>query len=85
MKKYITIILIACLVIILGLVGYIRQPKKGDVNCDGRVSITDLVQLHMHVVDGYTLMCPGNGDMNRDFKLDMKDVEELRDILAGVK
>ena len=80
--KYIYILLIACLVIILGCIGYIRQPIKGDVNCDKRVSITDLVILHIYVVDKDTMMCPGNGDMNDDFKIDMKDVEILRERLA---
>lgn len=80
--KYIYIMLIACLVIILGCIGYIRQPLKGDVNCDRRVSITDLVILHRYVVDKDTMMCSGNGDMNDDFTIDMEDVEELRRLLA---
>lgn len=83
--KYIYVLLIACLVILLGCIGHIRQPIKGDVNCDRKVSITDLVILHRHVELGTHIQCPNNGDMNRDFKLDMKDVEELRDILAGIK
>lgn len=83
--KYIYVLLIACLVIILGFIGTIRQPIKGDVNCDRRVSITDLVILHRYVIDGDEMMCPGNGDMNNDFILDMKDVEQLRRQLAGLE
>ena len=84
MSKYLYIVLVACLVIMLGLVGYIKQPIKGDVNCDRRVSITDLVIVHLHVVEGEEMRCPGNADMNGDFIIDMKDVEALRNQLAGI-
>ena len=83
--KSMYVLLVACLVILLGLIGYVKQPVKGDVNCDRRVSITDLVQLHKHVVDDFQMMCPGNGDMNEDFTLDMKDVEQLRRQLSGLE
>ena len=83
--KYIYILLIACLVIILGCVGYIRQPIKGDVNCDRRVTITDLVILSRYLAEMETMMCPGNADMNDDGLIDILDLVKLQRHLAGLE
>jgi hypothetical protein len=83
--KYIYIMLIACLVIILGSIGYIKQPIKGDVNCDRKVTETDLVQLSRYLAEMDTMMCPGNADMNEDGLIDILDLVQLQRQLAGVE
>ncbi|PKM64791.1 MAG: hypothetical protein CVU96_01020 [Firmicutes bacterium HGW-Firmicutes-20] len=83
--KYIYVLLIACLVIILGCIGYIRQPLKGDVNCDRRVSVTDLVILSRYLAEMDTMMCPGNADMNDDYVIDILDMDKLQRKLAGLE
>ena len=83
--KYIYVLLIACLVIILGCIGTIQQPIKGDVNCDKRVSVTDLVILHRSLEGMETMMCPRNADMNQDGVIDILDMVQLQRMLAGLE
>ena len=84
MKKILITISLLVLISILAF-AHLSKSLSGDVNCDGRVSITDLVILHRYVVGYDEMKCPGNADMNGDFVIDMKDVELLRDQLAGVE
>ena len=83
--KYIYVLLIACLVIILGCIGYIRQPLKGDVNCDRRVSITDLVILSRYLAEMDDLPCRRNADVNQDRVIDILDMVRLQRMLAGLE
>ena len=83
--KIIYVLLIACLVIILGCIGYIRQPIKGDVNCDKRVSITDLVILSRYLAELDDLPCRRNADINQDGVIDILDMVLLQRKLAGLE
>jgi len=82
MKKYITMIGLIMLVCLLTLAHYSRS---GDVNCNGRVSITDLVILSRYLAEMETMMCLGNADMNDDGVIDILDLVKLQRHLAGLE
>ena len=81
MKKNITMIALLFLTCILA---FISMPKKGDVNCNGRVSITDLVILSRYLAELDDLPCPRNADMNDDGLIDILDMVLLQRQLAGL-
>ncbi|PKM75914.1 MAG: hypothetical protein CVU90_15140 [Firmicutes bacterium HGW-Firmicutes-15] len=75
------VLLLFCIIVCVD----IPKPVKGDVNCDRRVTITDLVILHRHVELGDKMKCPGNADMNRDGVIDVLDLVKLQRHLAGLE
>ena len=75
------ILLIVCIMVCFEL----PRPIKGDVNCDRKVTVTDLVILSRHLAELDTMKCPGNADMNGDFKVDVLDLVKLQRILAGLE
>ena len=75
------ILLIVCIMVCFEL----PRPIKGDVNCDRRVTVTDLVILRHHLEKFEPMKCPGNADLNGDFKVDVLDLVKLQRILAGLE
>jgi hypothetical protein len=59
----------------------------GDVNLNGKVTITDLVILHRYLegLDELNAWQRDRADMNRDGKVDEKDLILLRNKLAGLE
>lgn len=57
------------------------EQKPGDINRDGRVTATDLVQLRQ-MVEGDRPKS-GRADLNGDGLIDQIDLQILRDQLAG--
>ena len=60
---------------------------KGDVNCDGLVNVTDLVQLRMYLAGLKTLTNRGleAANLKEDNKIDITDLIKLRRYLAGLE
>ena len=60
---------------------------KGDINCDGLVNVTDLVQLRMYLAGIKTLSDKGlkAADIKEDNKIDITDLIKLRRFLAGLE
>ena len=54
----------------------------GDMNRDGKITVTDLSQLRMAVEKGEYHY---RGDVYFDFRLDEKDIQVLRNRLAGLE
>jgi len=84
MKKILITISLLVLISILAF-AHLSKSLSGDVNCDGRVSITDLVILHRYIEGLEIMPCPKNADMNNDGKVNELDLNLLRDQLAGIK
>jgi hypothetical protein len=82
MKKFIITIILLLLVSVLGFAHYSRN---GDVNCNGRVTITDLVILSRYLAELDDLPCPRNADINRDGVIDILDLVKLQRKLAGLE
>ena len=59
----------------------------GDVNLNGKVTITDLVILNRYLegLDTLNAWQRDRADMNRDGKVDYKDLTLLRNKLAGIE
>ena len=70
----------AVLLILILSVLFLGQ-KPGDINRDGKVTATDLVQLRQ-MVEGDRPQT-GNADLNNDGVVDEVDLQILRDRLAG--
>lgn len=75
--KQIKRLVIACAVFILVLMPY----HSGDINHDGKVTVTDLVQLRQ-MVEGLREKSPF-ADLNYDGRVDGMDLQILRYKLAG--
>ena len=60
---------------------------KGDVNCDGLVNVTDLVQLRMYLSKMKELSSRGleAANIKEDNKIDITDLIKLRRYLAGLE
>ena len=82
MKKYITMIALLFLVCVLA---FAHLNRSGDVNCNGRVSITDLVILSRYLAELDDLPCRRNADVNQDGLVDILDLVQLRMKLAGLE
>ena len=82
MKKYITMIALLFLVCVLA---FAHLNRSGDVNCDGKVTTTDLVILSRYLAEMDELPCPRNADMNQDGLIDILDLVQLRMNLAGLE
>ena len=58
----------------------------GDVNKDGRITVTDLAQLKFHYIE--KVLLEGNnlkaGDINGDGKVSLTDVAQLKLILVDL-
>ena len=73
------------LIMLVCLLTLAHYSRSGDVNCDKRVSVTDLVILSRYLAEMDTMMCPGNADMNDDFVIDILDMVKLQRKLAGLE
>ena len=82
MKKYITMIGLLFLVCLLA---FAHLNRSGDVNCNGKVTTTDLVILSRYLAEMDDLPCPRNADMNQDGLVDILDLVKLRMNLAGIE
>ncbi|KAF0226184.1 MAG: hypothetical protein FD179_1015 [Erysipelotrichaceae bacterium] len=82
MKKYITMIALLFLVCVLA---FAHLNRSGDVNCNGKVTITDLVILSRYLAELDDLPCPRNADMNKDGVIDQLDLTKLQRHLAGLE
>jgi beta-N-acetylglucosaminidase len=60
---------------------------KGDVNGDGKVTITDLVMLHLTIsgVDKFEEFNTRNADMNSDGKISITDIVMLHLLISGIE
>lgn len=61
--------------------------KLGDINCDGRLNMTDIVRLRKYFAGLETLneQSLKNADINKDGKQNMTDLIKLRKHLAGLE
>ena len=52
----------------------------GDVNCDGKINLLDVVMLRQYIHPSYTVVLkePRNADANGDGKINLMDVVRLR-------
>lgn len=55
--------------------------RRGDVNRDGRLNITDPIALWMRLVDREPLLCPAACDADADGRVDILDVRMLLEYL----
>jgi hypothetical protein len=60
---------------------------KGDVNGDGKVTVTDLVMLHMTLsgIETFTEFVNRNADMNSDGKISITDMVMLHLLISGIE
>ncbi|MDP2814196.1 MAG: dockerin type I repeat-containing protein, partial [Erysipelotrichaceae bacterium] len=60
---------------------------KGDVNGDGKISITDLVMLHLTIsgIDTFVEFVNRNADMNSDGKISITDLVMLHLLISGIE
>ena len=82
MKKYITMIGLLFLVCVLA---FAHLNRSGDVNCNGKVTTTDLVILSRYLAELDDLPCPRNADINQDGVIDILDMVKLQRMLAGLE
>lgn len=68
-------------ILIIVMVVLVTGQKVGDINRDGKITATDLVQLRQ-MVEGDRHQS-GNADLNNDGVVDEVDLQILRDRLAG--
>lgn len=61
--------------------------KLGDINCDGKINMTDIVRLRKYFAGIETLneQSIKNADINKDGKQNMTDLIKLRKHLAGLE
>ncbi|MDP3306187.1 MAG: glucosaminidase domain-containing protein [Erysipelotrichaceae bacterium] len=59
----------------------------GDVNGDGKISITDLVMLHLTIsgIDTFNEFVNSNADMNSDGKISITDLVMLHLLISGIE
>lgn len=67
--------------LVIMLVVLMFEQKTGDINRDGKVTATDLVQLRQMVEGDRTKS--GRADLNGDGTIDQIDLQILRERLAG--
>ena len=72
-------------VLLAFLLTFAHYSRSGDVNCNGRVSITDLVILSRYLAELDDLPCPRNADINQDGVIDILDMVRLQRMLAGLE
>jgi beta-N-acetylglucosaminidase len=60
---------------------------KGDVNGDGKVTITDLVMMHLTIsgIDTFSEFVNRNADMNSDGKISITDMVMLHLLISGIE
>lgn len=68
-------------ILIIVMVFLVTDQKVGDINRDGKVTATDLVQLRQ-MVEGDRPKS-GRADLNGDGSIDQIDLQILRERLAG--
>jgi len=61
------------------------EVKLGDINCDGKINMTDIIRLRKYFAGKETLNNQSlkNADINKDGKVNMTDIIKLRKYLAG--
>ena len=59
------------------------EYKKGDVNCDGKVDIMDVLLIRQHLAGWAVNIDPVNADYNGDNSISILDVLVIRQHLAG--
>ncbi|MBQ2136033.1 MAG: dockerin type I repeat-containing protein, partial [Clostridia bacterium] len=67
--------------------GFKEEAKKGDVNADGKISLSDLAGVQMHLlgvktIDATKQVC---ADINGDGKISLSDLAAIQMHLLGVK
>jgi PIN domain nuclease of toxin-antitoxin system len=63
------------------------KVKKGDINLDGKVNMTDLIKLRKYQAGLEKLNAEAliNADVNSDGKVNMTDIIKLRTFFAGLE
>ena len=79
------IIKVIGLIMLICLLTFAHYSRSGDVNCNGKVTITDLVILSRYLAEMDELHCPRNADINQDGLVDILDLVKLRMKLAGIE
>ena len=79
------IIKVIGLIMLICLLTFAHYSRGGDVNCNGRLSITDLVILSRYLAELDDLPCPRNADINQDGVIDILDMVRLQRMLAGLE
>jgi hypothetical protein len=77
--KVIGTVILICLLILA------HYSRSGDINCNGRVTVTDLVVLSRYLAELDDLPCPRNADINQDGVIDILDMVRLQRMLAGLE
>ena len=73
------------LIMLICLLTFAHFSRNGDVNCNGRVTITDLVILSRYLSELEEMPCPRNADMNQDGVIDILDMVRLQRMLADIE
>ena len=66
------------------LVDDLEAPADGDVNCDGRVNVSDVSAL-INMIMGITAMDQSAADVNGDGRVNVSDVSALINIILGIQ
>ena len=79
------IIKVIGLIMLICLLTLAHYSRSGDVNCNGKVTITDLVIISRYLAELDDLPCPRNADINQDGVIDILDMVKLQRMLAGLE
>ena len=61
-----------------------EMPFVGDVNCDGRINVSDISTLVNDILTGPTEQSFLNDDVNEDTRVNVSDVTALINIILGI-
>lgn len=84
MNKYLFVILLIVLVVVC--ITAMLIPKVGDVNADGKISITDFTKVRLHCIGEKELYGSQlyRADVNRDGDVNKEDYDILREWILGL-
>jgi Dockerin type I domain len=69
----------------LAAVKYVPQTISGDVNCDGKVTPSDVIQALGYSLGISAAFCWRYGDINCDGAIEASDALAMLDFLSGIE
>lgn len=63
------------------VLGQGADSLKGDIDCNGKITITDLSLMKRHIVYGETLLSKDNADINSDGRVTSTDLSLLKKLI----